>query len=147
MSQVKSVNSTLFSSLLEGETRIGEREQALCLVDLSDLISVALIIYQTQVSGERYLLKGDRLTWSSLMQICAHLIDPLTENNLNKLNQINPQQLSKTWQLTQLLQKVSRQAISFKDLFKSDPLGRTESTYRKLTTKVYWRCFDSRSRL
>ena len=137
MSQLKSVNSALFSSLLEGEARIGGREQALCLVDLSDLISVALIVYQTQVSGERYLLRGDRLTWSSLMQICAHLIDPLTANHLNKLNQINPHQLSTTWQLTQLLQKASRQASSFKDLFKTDPLEelnqRIESLLQKST--------------
>ena len=122
MAQLKSENPTVFNGLLDGQSRLHKMEQALSLVDLDDLISVALIIYQTQVSGERYLLNGDRLTWSSLMQVCAHLIDPLSASDLYKLSKINPQELSSTWQLTQLLKRVNGQPKAFKEFFKSDPL-------------------------
>ncbi|MAD61850.1 MAG: hypothetical protein CMH49_10130 [Myxococcales bacterium] len=122
MAQLKSENPTVFNDLLDGQSRLHKMEQTLSLVDLDDLISVALIVYQTQVSGERYLLNGDRLTWSSLMQVCAHLIDPLSTSDLDSLSKINPQELSSTWQLTQLLKKVNGQPKALKEFFKSDPL-------------------------
>ncbi len=121
-----------FTALLEGKSRLSRFSQPLSLVDLDDLVSVAMIVHQTRVSGERYLLKGDRLTWFSLIQICAHLVDPLSAQELHHLAQMNALQLDRTWKLTHFLKTLSKNSSPLKKTFGSVALSELSQVVEKL---------------
>ena len=80
---LKVYNNLYFQRLLENKLSLGHLDQGLSLVSIDDLISTVMLIHQLPLSGERYLLRGDQLTWKSLTQLCAHLIDELPTSALN----------------------------------------------------------------
>ena len=68
----------VFNGFLEGQLSLSHLDQKLSFIGVNDLVTATLILAQTHSSGNRYLLDGGTLTWRSLTQICAHLIDGLS---------------------------------------------------------------------
>ena len=68
----------VFASFLEGHLSLKHLDQSLSSVGVADLVSATLILIHLEDGDTRHQLSGGVLTWRSLTQLCAHLIDELS---------------------------------------------------------------------
>jgi hypothetical protein len=138
-----------FKALIEGQVSLKNLHQTLSLISTNDLVSAAVLIHKLQRGGERYLLRGDQLTWASLTQLCAHLIDILPPQSATAFSAL---MTNKSDSSTSIHHLINRLLVSLKGSghsfkrSKRDPLEELNSTITSLIALSYGGANLSRKR-
>ena len=129
-----------FKALIEGQVSFKNLHQTLSLISTNDLVSAAVLIHKLQRGGERYLLRGDQLTWASLTQLCAHLIDAFPPQSATVFSAL---MTNKSKSSTSIHRIINRLLVSLKGSgpsfkrSKRDPFEELNSTITSLIALSY----------